>query len=410
MSKYCGKCSLQMQEDDFLCPRCGAIWGDRIYRVPVTLDPEEPDTEVQEVSIEEQPAHKNRLRRLLPIAAACFGLALLLCLTYFDRDMWAGEGGSMPSTSATNTTLPQPTTTAPPATESEYVKYTVKVIDQYGNPVPNVTLSYPNTNPFLSTHTVIVKTDSNGTVTFELRRSWQSYVSIVDAPDGYTSSLLNSTYFFNDGATDLVIILQFADEYPLPSSYSVTVNDPQWLYEELNDSYAAGVAVDVKIPCFDGNQEFMLFIDGEEVPYYTVVDGNYRQYTFLMPNHDVIIDIKTYDLDMPHPNCEVLIKAYYRQIPGAEDVSLMHYYGTYGDSIVGMLKTGSLDASRCEEECLEYRFLYQNLNTILVLVGDAFYNIRQAYILGYLTEEDIGEIHRLHMEYFPELYMDVEPN
>ena len=61
MGKFCSKCGLQMQEDDFLCPSCGAIWGDRIYRVSKTEeDAQPPENAVVAEPIRTQPTKAKR--------------------------------------------------------------------------------------------------------------------------------------------------------------------------------------------------------------------------------------------------------------------------------------------------------------------------------------------------------------
>ena len=77
MGKFCSKCGLQMQEDDFLCPRCGAIWGDRIYRVPKTEENvETPENPVVAEPIVMQPAKPKK--RVFPWILLGLTVALIL--------------------------------------------------------------------------------------------------------------------------------------------------------------------------------------------------------------------------------------------------------------------------------------------------------------------------------------------
>lgn len=345
MSKYCGKCGIEMADDDFLCPRCGTIWGDRIYRVPTVTDAQEPDTEETEVPDEPQEVRqKKQPRWLLPLVAGCILLAFVLFLIGSDWDMWAGEGSTAPST--TDHFIIAGHTTAPPEMEPAYITYTVKIQDPLGNPVPDVKLSYPNTNPFVSSTRVWQITDRDGAISFQFPSERSATVKVEEIPQGYTLPLLDSTYYFTNGATDLIIVVQFDYKIEIdpvfPMSYSVTMLDPAWLYEELKTVYHEGEIVELKIIRVTlSDVGYMMFINGVEIQQTAVDGGPYLLYQFVMPEEDVVLDLKII-ADREH---EGMIRDYYLQYPDAENIEVIQYYGQYGMADVLMLSTASPDVN-----------------------------------------------------------------
>lgn len=407
MSKYCGKCGLKMTDDDFLCPRCGAIWGDRVYRVPTVPEAQEPDTEETESPDEPQEVQqKKQPRWLLPVTAGCLLLAFVLFLIGSDWDLWAGEGSTSPSTTEHSTVGAGPTT-APPETLPAYITYTVKIEDPFGHPVPNVTLSYPNTNPFASSRKVWQITDSDGTVSFQFPSSMLASVQIEEVPEDYTL-LSDSTFYFKNGATDLVIILHFdykiSIDPVLRQSYSVTMQDPAWLYEELRTGYAAGEVVNVKIISVGTDLGYMMFMNGVEIPEIPLDGGPYRLYQFIMPEEDVVLDLKiiedrTYD---------ELLKSFYRQYTDAEQISVLQYYGKYASGaevvILDYPFVHRPDENTYDDIVSDYLFLYPGSIDIRVLKDGRFYALPEAYIRGYVTDAEVKQIYKQHSEAFAELY------
>lgn len=101
MEKICKKCGNELRHNDFLCPNCGAIWGDPVNR---------PLTPTTEVSAESQPVtmpprKRKRIWLILPITA------LLLTAVLFA---WLGTRTEPPagesSTPAVTSTDTQPNT------------------------------------------------------------------------------------------------------------------------------------------------------------------------------------------------------------------------------------------------------------------------------------------------------------
>lgn len=410
MSKYCGKCGIEMADDDFLCPRCGAIWGDRIYRVPTVTDAQEPDTEETEVPDEPQEVRqKKQPRWLLPLVAGCILLAFVLFLIGSDWDMWAGEGSTAPST--TDHFIIAGHTTAPPEMEPAYITYTVKIQDPLGNPVPDVKLSYPNTNPFVSSTRVWQITDRDGAISFQFPSERSATVKVEEIPQGYTLPLLDSTYYFTNGATDLIIVVQFDYKIEIdpvfPMSYSVTMLDPAWLYEELKTVYHEGEIVELKIIRVTlSDVGYMMFINGVEIQQTAVDGGPYLLYQFVMPEEDVVLDLKII-ADREH---EGMIRDYYLQYPDAENIEVIQYYGQYGMADVLMLSTASPDSAPYQIYVGKYCFKYPNQNVIQVLAEGKYISFYTAYESGFFSQEDLEEIYLLHTQYFWDLYIDeVEP-
>lgn len=117
MERKCQKCGYQLAENDFLCPKCGAIYGEPVYVTPKAAQPPAPSQQKQ---------HK------LPPAIFA-GIALLIVLASLLLWNPFQPAATMPSTSHTQpttsalptsppTTLPPtipttvPTTAPPPAT------------------------------------------------------------------------------------------------------------------------------------------------------------------------------------------------------------------------------------------------------------------------------------------------------
>lgn len=77
--------------------------------------------------------------------------------------------------------------------------------------------------------------------------------------------------------------------------YKVTAELDDWLYDNLKKRYKAGEEVIVKINIAH-DIGFSLYMNGEELPRNLRESGReYWQYTFTMPEEDVLLTYKTYD-------------------------------------------------------------------------------------------------------------------
>ena len=140
MSKTCQRCGTSLQENDFLCPKCGAIYGEPTYEAPKAA--EKP-----------APAAQKRGRRfaLFGGIALLIALACLLIWNPFQPEATTpSTSHTQPSTSAVPTppptTLP-PTvpTTVPPTTlpsDQKQLNWTMdaKVVRPDGRLVSNTTV------------------------------------------------------------------------------------------------------------------------------------------------------------------------------------------------------------------------------------------------------------------------------
>lgn len=403
MTKICQKCGRELAHEDFLCPHCGAIWGDRVFSMPPALQPTKQEQEKTEPSAQKAEApkpggRKPYLRRLL-LVVAVIGLVGLFLWLGSRPELWAGEGTTAPTTQIK---LPEPTMTAPPTTEGEYVTYTVRFLDQWGLPVPNVLVNYPNTNPFLSIPFSFVMSDADGIAAFQIRRSEDAYFWISQIPDGYTMVISNPKYAFQEGQTHYQIELIHAGK--LPGSYSVTMLDQQWLYAPLANAYLPGVTVQVYILEAEQDVGYMMFVDGAEI-HPIPGDKPYLLYTFKMPEKDVTLDLKIIS-DRTH---EDILRKFYALHPEAEQVEVLQYYGRYGTADVVLLKTETLDRAPFESVIGDLTFRYPNQNSIQVLIDGQYLPLEAVFTLGYLTQANLEDIYRLHITFYPELYAyDVE--
>lgn len=207
MSKYCSKCGIELKDEDFLCPQCGAIWGDRIYHVPASaafrphaLD-DHDDEEIEKPAIEAEniprKPRKNRfLRWLLPVVSVLVGLILIFVLADSDPAKEPQDSD-------------QPTTTTAPEQDMPIVpnglikKYTVQFVDMNGNPIKRVKIEDPTQiNSYK-------QSGADGKCSFYIVGSGTPYVWIVAVPEGFSEELNMVKIFFEEGQTNLTIVIPF---------------------------------------------------------------------------------------------------------------------------------------------------------------------------------------------------------
>ncbi len=215
---------------------------------------------------------------------------------------------------------------------------------------------------------------------------------------------VSEEYFYMKGDSSVYYQLlgKTLDEfipYPiLPDYYSVTVNNEEWLYEDLRPAYKAGETVSVKIGTAT-DLGFLLFVNGERIMPEHNNNYEYWEFVFTMPDEDVVIDFKTYDRFLPDANYAVLIEAYWEKIPEADSVSIIRYYGEYDSgAIAAMMACSEYDFTEAEwdEHIEDVVIHYSNGNRIIVLYEGEFYNLTQAYENGYLSIEEITAIAEIH--------------
>ncbi|MBR2380960.1 MAG: hypothetical protein IKA84_00500 [Clostridia bacterium] len=174
--------------------------------------------------------------------------------------------------------------------------------------------------------------------------------------------------------------------------YSVTMNDEEWLYEDLQSTYKSGEMVSVKIK-MALDMGYLFLVNGENIATCSDVDGLYWVFTFTMPQSDVVIDFKTYDGFLPDANYSVLIEEYWMKHLDAPWVSIRFYYGEFASgAIVAMIDAGGYTDVEWEEVVGGYTFEYSDSNRITVLYEGEFYTLEEAYMNGYLTNDDLAKI------------------
>lgn len=215
---------------------------------------------------------------------------------------------------------------------------------------------------------------------------------------------VSGEYFYMEGDSSVYYQLlgKTLDEfipYPiLPDYYSLTMNNEEWLYEDLKPAYKAGETVSVKIRTAT-DLGFLLFVNGERVMPEINNHYEYWEFVFTMPDENAVIEFKTYDGFLPDANYSVLIETYWEKIPVAESVSIIRYYGEFASGAIAAMMTcseyGFTDAL-WEEYIEDVVIYYNNGNRIIVLYEGEFYNLTQAYEDGYLSIEDITVIAEIH--------------
>ena len=188
--------------------------------------------------------------------------------------------------------------------------------------------------------------------------------------------------------------------------YSVTMNDAEWLYENLKPHYKAGEQVSVKIRiAYDLG--YLLLVNGKKIAPVPTTETEYWEFIFTMPPENVVINFCTYDGFLPDMNYAVLIETFWEKIPVADSVSVLHYYGEYDSgAIVAMMTCSEYEYTEAlwDERIGNTVIHYNNGNRILVLYEGTFYTLTTAYNEGYLTDEDLAKISDLQKEFFPYLY------
>lgn len=184
-------------------------------------------------------------------------------------------------------------------------------------------------------------------------------------------------------------------EEALRPDYTLTMNDPEWLFEELEPTYKAGETVSVKIrKAMDLGYIFL--VNGEDIATECDTDGDYWEFTFIMPEGDAKIDFLTYDGFLPDRNYSVLIRAYWMQNLDAEYVYIDEYYGeTNCGALVAMIVSGDYDDEVWQEKIGDVTIEYYNGNRITVYYGGEFYTLTEAHEKGYITDEELREIAEL---------------
>ncbi len=212
MDRKCDICGRAVGGEDFLCPYCGAILGEKRKQPPGQPSPEAEPVPVQTAAepAAEVPAEKKKLPRwVLPVSAGCLILAFLLVLIGPELKLWAGEGTAGPS--GQHSTNIAPTLDRNPDDPTLKKKtYTVTFVDPFGNPIEGVGI-YNLRNDLWSSmlYPSVTYSDSSGTASFVLYDMFYTkpYVQIRSVPDGYDSRMEDSIVWYDEGKTHMQLVL-----------------------------------------------------------------------------------------------------------------------------------------------------------------------------------------------------------
>ena len=186
-------------------------------------------------------------------------------------------------------------------------------------------------------------------------------------------------------------------ERALQTDFTVTMNNPEWLAEELQPTYKAGDTVSVKI-YMATDTGYMFFVNGNEVTQ-SDWDDDLWIFTFTMPNEDVVIDFKTYDGFLPHWNYGALIENYWMDHFDANRIWVDQYYGEFDSgAIVAYMGCDCCMYTEAlwTEYIDEYEINYCDGRRIEVLYKGEFYTLTEAYNNGWLTDANIAKIAEMH--------------
>ena len=186
--------------------------------------------------------------------------------------------------------------------------------------------------------------------------------------------------------------------------HRIEMKNESWLYEKLPSSANAEDAITVKIR-FATDLGYIFVVNGEQIEPDDVESNSYWQFSFTMPDEDVVIDFKTYDGFLPDPAYGTLIETYWMQNLDAEHVSVREYYGEYKNgALVAMIDAEEYTANEWSEKIAGYSFAYGDGNRLTVLYDGKFYTLPEAYEKEYLTKENISEIFLKYSDNHSEVY------
>ncbi len=233
MSKYCGKCGTRMSDNDFLCPDCGAIWGDRIYRAPAAVETafsaenealtDESNDAVASPPAPQETIAKKRYIRLLPLILALLCFVFVLVLMEIDWSRLAGESTASPATTDHVTIGKNPETTSPPTVQTmppmAAFSYVVMFVDSQYKPIEGVKIA----NPLTYASTPYLESNQDGAITLHSDAEI-SYIQVISVPSGYNLSSLNEKLYFGSNRYVMTIVLYKTEE--IYTSYTVQFADP----------------------------------------------------------------------------------------------------------------------------------------------------------------------------------------
>lgn len=123
MAKICAKCGYELQENDFLCPNCGAIYGEPVYVAP----PKPATVAAQKKSSAAEPGKPKKNGKWWRIVIPAALLLVFVCVLLWDP-FSRPHSQSNPTEDPlvpTTTTMPPTRTTRPPTTSLIFPIFTL---------------------------------------------------------------------------------------------------------------------------------------------------------------------------------------------------------------------------------------------------------------------------------------------
>lgn len=171
-----------------------------------------------------------------------------------------------------------------------------------------------------------------------------------------------------------------------------------WLYEPINEAYADGEEVTVRIR-FATDVGTLFFLNGEVIDAVTGDDQmGYWEYSFIMPQKDSQIIFHTYDGTAPYAE---MLEACIRANPYLFDEEEFYYYGEFGDGVMVGLQLGRGEAI-WSTAVGGYTFVTPNTHDMMAFHNGTLYELRTAYDMGLLTDEHLEAMMTTHKEWFPD--------
>ena len=138
------------------------------------------------------------MKTLLRVGAVMMALCLMLCLCACDDDAQDNTTTTAPTTAPTTEPTTEPTTA--PAAEPDYK---VIVVDEGGNPIANAWVQLCIEDGTCTP----ASTDDNGVAAFYIAE-YNYKVSFMVMPDGYEYTSEQENWYFEDGKTEMTIVLK----------------------------------------------------------------------------------------------------------------------------------------------------------------------------------------------------------
>ena len=192
---------------------------------------------------------------------------------------------------------------------------------------------------------------------------------------------------------------------PAYEGHAINVKGDEFLYEPLPENCLDGESVSIKLKPETEKVGYLLVVNGKIKDLRWSADSTHRLFSFTMPDYDVNVEIKSFELTGEFPEEEELIRTYFYQNPKIEWVKIKHYYSTKSDGAVVVMLEDSDDkfeAKRWDEDIGRYNFRYADTNRITVFRKGKFMTLTE-YGTG---KNSIAMDEKIHRTLYAHLYND----